>query len=137
MEKKGFTFIEILVVTVLIGVLAAIGIVSFSGINKKARDGKRKSDVEQIRSALEMYRSDNGYYPTTGSLVSGISPGTDPYINDMPETPETGDCTTGSNSYENCYEASPTGCDNTSTYCYGYEIGIPLEVGSSYVKQNP
>lgn len=67
MKKQGFTLIELLVVATIIAVLTALSIVSYININKKSRDTKRKSDIEQIRSALEMYRADNGFYPNVGS----------------------------------------------------------------------
>jgi general secretion pathway protein G len=68
--------LEILVSATIIAILTAIGIVSYSSVNKRSRDVKRKSDLEQVRSALEMYRADNGQYPNIGSgfqLVSGLS----------------------------------------------------------------
>ena len=65
--KKGFTLIEVLVAVTIIAVLVSIGVVSYTSINKRSRDAKRKGDIEQIRSALEMYRADIGYYPNTGS----------------------------------------------------------------------
>lgn len=61
--KKGFTLIEILVAVTIITVLVSIGVVSYASVNKRSRDAKRKGDVEQLRSALEMYRSDIGSYP--------------------------------------------------------------------------
>lgn len=67
MTHQGFTLLELLVTATMIAVLTVIGIVSYSSVNKRSRDVKRKSDVEQIRSALEMFRSDNGYYPENGS----------------------------------------------------------------------
>lgn len=66
-RKQGFTLIEILVAATIIAVLVTIGIVSYASINKRSRDSKRKSDLEQVRSALEMFRSDNGYYPDAGA----------------------------------------------------------------------
>lgn len=69
MKKRrvlGFTMIELLVTTTIIAVLTAIGLVSFRTANMKARDGKRMADVEQIKAALEMYRSDNPTYPVRG-----------------------------------------------------------------------
>ncbi len=92
MKRRGFTLIEILVAATILAVLAAIGLVSYSKVNQRSRDSKRKSDIEQIRSAVEMYRLDMGYYPNTGSgawsnaedlssaLVSTYMPGipTDP-----------------------------------------------------------
>ncbi len=70
MRKRGFTFIEILVSVTIIAVLIAIGVASYASVNRRARDAKRKSDLEQIRSALEQYRADNGQYPATGWVVS-------------------------------------------------------------------
>lgn len=67
MQRRGFTLIEVLVAATIIAVLTAIAMVSYANINKRGRDTKRKSDMEQIRSALEMYRSDTGSYPNTGN----------------------------------------------------------------------
>lgn len=66
-NKRGFSLLEILVSITIIAVLTAIGIVSYASVNKRSRDVKRKSDLEQVRSALEMYRADNGAYPNIGS----------------------------------------------------------------------
>lgn len=60
---RGFTMIELLVVATIIVLLSAIGLVSFSAAGKGARDGKRKADMEQLRSALELYRTAVGTYP--------------------------------------------------------------------------
>ncbi len=65
--KKGFTLIELLIVIAIIGVLAALLMVNFVGVRQRARDAQRKSDLRQIQSALEIYRADNGNYPTTTS----------------------------------------------------------------------
>lgn len=67
-RRKGFTLMELLITVSIIAILIAIGIASYSTINKQSRDTKRKSDIEQIRSALEMYRADHdGAYPSVGS----------------------------------------------------------------------
>lgn len=60
----GFTLVEMLVAASIAALLAAAGMVSFVNANKKARDGRRKSDMEQVRTALELYRTDMGSYPT-------------------------------------------------------------------------
>ena len=65
--KKGFTLMEILIAIAIIAILTAIGIVSYGSINKGARNAKRKSDIGQIQSALELYRSDFGYYPAVNT----------------------------------------------------------------------
>lgn len=67
MKKNGFTLIELLVVIAIIGVLSALLMANFVGVRQRARDAQRKSDLRQIQSALELYRSDNGSYPTYSS----------------------------------------------------------------------
>lgn len=72
--NKGFTFIELLVVVTIIGVLTTIGVVNFQSTNQRARDGKRQADLEQVRTALEIARSDSeaNTYPTdVDALVTG------------------------------------------------------------------
>ncbi len=61
--KKGFTLIELLAVIFIIGVLAAIVIVSLGNARKKARDARRITDLDTIRTALEMYYEDHNIYP--------------------------------------------------------------------------
>lgn len=70
-DCKGFTLIELLVVISLIGILMAISLVAFAQTKKSARDGKRKADLEQIRSALEIYRTDCKTYPLDSTLTFG------------------------------------------------------------------
>lgn len=91
--RKGFTLIEVLVAVTIISVLASIGVVAYTSVNKRARDAKRKGDVEQIRSALEMYRADIGYYPNIGSgswtNASGLStPLVSTYLPAIPSDPK-------------------------------------------------
>ena len=80
----GFTLIELLVVISVIAILAGFGFANYGPSQKRARDGKRKVDLEQIRSALEMYRTDSSTrsYPATGTeqaeLASYLSWPTDP-----------------------------------------------------------
>jgi general secretion pathway protein G len=71
MKKNGFTLIELLVTISIIGVLAALSLFAIDGARKSARDSRRKADLESIRSALEIYKSDCNYYPTLASPPSG------------------------------------------------------------------
>ena len=63
----GFTLIEILVVMAIMAILAAIGIGAFGGVQSKARDAQRKSDLAAFARAVEMFYNDNGRYPVIGS----------------------------------------------------------------------
>lgn len=59
----GFTLLELLVVIMILGILVVIGLRSFMTSQVKARDSKRKNEVEQLTRALELFRNDQGYYP--------------------------------------------------------------------------
>lgn len=62
-HKSGFTLIELLVVITIIGVLATLMIANFSGARARARDSRRKSDLNQLKTALRLYYNDNQAYP--------------------------------------------------------------------------
>lgn len=68
--QKGFTLVELLIVIAIIGVLAALLMSNFIGVRQRARDAQRKSDLKQVQSALELYRSDVGTYPSCTSSAS-------------------------------------------------------------------
>ncbi len=108
--KRGFTFIELLVVVTIIAVLSAIGMISYRSANLKSRDGKRKADLEQLRAALEIYRADNGVYPATGSLASL----TTTYIQAIPNDPMCPNGICGSGFVDYAYTRNTT---TTYTLC--------------------
>jgi prepilin-type N-terminal cleavage/methylation domain-containing protein len=68
-NKSGFTLIELLTVMAIIAILAGMSLFALSGARQNARDTKRKSDLESIRSAVELFKADCGFYP--GSLSYG------------------------------------------------------------------
>lgn len=57
---KGFTIVELLIVIIVIATLAAITIVAYNGIQQRARDTQRKSDVTQITKGLSLWSTDTG-----------------------------------------------------------------------------
>lgn len=90
----GFTLIELLVVISIIGILAALAVVSFSTAQKQARDTERKSDLKQYQTALEAFasRTASGLYPSTGNSVADPSTlcATLGISNSCPQDPKTG-----------------------------------------------
>ena len=88
-SSVGFTLIELLVVISIIGILVSLSLVAFQATKKSARDGRRKADLEQIRSALEMCHSDTGNYPIGDITSLGISIvcGGDTYLAAVPQDP--------------------------------------------------
>lgn len=63
----GFTLVELLVVIAILGILATIGLVTFSSSQMRGRDAQRKSDLKQVSSALEIYYNDYGAYPSASN----------------------------------------------------------------------
>lgn len=61
--RKAFTLVEILIVVVILGILAAIVVPQFTSATEEARTGNLESQVKTIDSALELYRARTGSYP--------------------------------------------------------------------------
>lgn len=78
---KGFTIVELLIVIVVIGILAALVLNAFGNVQAKARDTQRQTDVRSLATALEVYYNNNGQYPSTVILgtaagqLSGVDAG--------------------------------------------------------------
>jgi general secretion pathway protein G len=66
-KKKGFTLIELLVVIFIIGILTAVVLPNLMGARQRARDTRRKQDLEAVKSALRMYYNDDNQYPAANS----------------------------------------------------------------------
>lgn len=65
-NSRGFTIVELLIVIVVIGILAAITIVAYNGAQSRARFSKMQSDVKTLQRYIEAYNATNGSYPSTG-----------------------------------------------------------------------
>ncbi len=63
--RKAFTLIELLVVIVILGILAAIVVPRITGRVDQAKVEATKVQMKAIKDALEQYKLDNGFYPTT------------------------------------------------------------------------
>lgn len=63
--RAGFTLLEVMVVIVILGVLASLVEPNLLGNKEKADRQKAISDIVALENALDMYRLDNGRYPTT------------------------------------------------------------------------
>jgi general secretion pathway protein G len=103
-RKSGFTLVEILIVVIILGILAAIVIPQFTNASEDARQSSAASQLQTIRSAVELYKLQHGdKYPldTAGTgwdwtKLTGTSTGTDgttvgPYLQQVPVNPLNGD----------------------------------------------
>jgi prepilin-type N-terminal cleavage/methylation domain-containing protein len=92
--KSGFTIVELLIVIVVIGTLAAITIVAYNGIQTRGRDSRRSNDISQLKTAIALYKTDNGNYPPacgaddTGCNVSNLASYLSAYIPTIPQDPQ-------------------------------------------------
>lgn len=76
--KKGFTLIELLIVISIIGILAALVITNLNGARERARDVRRKADLDGISKSLRLWYSDNTSFPVstvTGDEIGGTACG--------------------------------------------------------------
>ncbi|MBH98461.1 MAG: type II secretion system protein GspG [Rhodospirillaceae bacterium] len=93
--QRGFTLIEVMVVVVIIGLLAAIVAPNLIGNIDRAAVTRARSDIRSIETALNLYRLDNFRYPNTQqgleALISNpgdsIAPNWKAYLNNIPSDP--------------------------------------------------
>lgn len=103
-NKKGFTLVEILIVVIILGILAAIVVPQFADASDDAKLSNLKSNLQTVRAQLELYRLQHGgnNYPTTvaqltsrtnlaGTAMPADGDSADypygPYLQQMPANP--------------------------------------------------
>ena len=163
-SKKGFTMVELLVVIAIIGILSTVGLASFMSAQMKARDTARKSDLRKIQSALELYRSDNGSYPSpvsnaipastgagcTGAFTKSTTDCSVIYMQVIPTDPKDSPWNSGNYYYvssspysvytlraclENSKDNDKDSCDAGGSGCHGASANCPSD--KYYVLSNP
>ena len=127
-HQAGFTLIEIMVVVVILGVLAALVVPNIMSRPDQAKVTVAQTDIKAISSALEMYRLDNGNYPSSeqGLEALVVAPSGTPearnwnpdgYLSKVPLDP-----------WNNPYQYEQPGTNNTTSYDL-YSLGADARIG--------
>lgn len=147
-KQQGFTIVELLIVIIVIGILATLVLVTFSGIQQSARNTQRQTDIKAVASHLETYNAKNAFYPTADDLNNVTAQ--DPLVagdtwvaenlkgldrestRDPKGTVYTFAGAATSNQYG--YAVTPSGCDNTAgNECTGFSLTY-IEEGTGDTK---
>ncbi|MBU0759987.1 MAG: prepilin-type N-terminal cleavage/methylation domain-containing protein [Candidatus Omnitrophica bacterium] len=67
MNRKGFTLVEVLIVVIIIGILAAIGVPQFANSIEKAKGGEARAGLGHMQTGEKVYFAENEYYSTNTS----------------------------------------------------------------------
>jgi prepilin-type N-terminal cleavage/methylation domain-containing protein len=142
-NDKGFTIVELLIVIVVIGILAALVVTTFTGIQQRARNTERQTDIKAIHGQVEAYYAQNGRYPTLDNLNDAAfrtanMKGLDvEALKDPKGSASTLAATAAANVYSYAVTASGGGaCDNSTADCAAYTLTATNEGGGTYTKTN-
>lgn len=145
-NNKAFTLIELLVVVSIISLLSSIVMSSLNSARAKARDTRRIEDLRQIRTALELFYDDYGYYPQSGcgwdcngyrlsynnTSWNDLAADLQPYMSKLPVDPINSSCSPWTTNNENCFSYA-YGNVGRNTSRVQYDLTARLEdKGSPY-----
>ena len=90
-SRRAFTLVEMLLVITIIGILAALVVPKMMGRSEQARQAAARADISSIKTALDAFEVDNGYYPK--NIMDLIQAPQDvknwhgPYLDKVPQDP--------------------------------------------------
>ena len=82
-NKKGFTLIELLIVIAIIGILATLAVVAFTGVQQRSRDSKRVADIRAVVSAFASASQDGMYICIAGACGTAPANNTTYLVSDL------------------------------------------------------
>ncbi|MCG3136742.1 MAG: hypothetical protein HJJLKODD_00578 [Phycisphaerae bacterium] len=138
MKKNAFSLVELVIVIVIIGIIAAIAVPRFSSATDSANRGNVKASLEVMRNALDLYKAEINFWPSNPTALTTTTTTTTPngtvygpYIRVFPTnptlnttgvkiitstaTPATSDCTTTQGWIYNSSNGEVWGCDGSTT----------------------
>lgn len=128
MPKNGFTIVELLIVVVIIGVLSTLGLTTYSSVQQKARDTKRRADIDAIAKVMESkYDIKHATYTLTDLAAGFVN-------NQLPVPPQDNDYVVSSDgkafvacskldnapatlTHQQCVDSISTGANKQYCYC--------------------
>jgi general secretion pathway protein G len=153
-KQSGFTIVELLIVIVIIGILAGLVITTFVGIQQRARNSERQTDINSVSSQLEGYFAKSSGYPTLTDLnTAAWRTGNEIKVGDAekafadPSNSTLNTLVAAVTAGRYSYVPTPTGCESptdnagassgTATPCTGYTLTAVQEgSGGNYVKNS-
>lgn len=122
-NTRGFSFVEMIIVVAIIATLATLVVISIQSARISGRDSRRLSDINEIRSALNLYYSKYSQYPT--AIIPGqiFSVNSITYLEKVPSNPQpyTDGACTDTNPSDYAYTQTSSGLSYTLTFCLGYK----------------
>lgn len=144
LKQQGFTIVELLIVIVVIGILAALVVTTFTGIQQRARNTERQTDVKAVHGQLEAWYASNGAYPAMAQVNDSTWRGTNMKGLDAealkdPKGSSQAVCATAS---ATCYgyavfqSDGSTACTTAALDCAVYTLTANYEGGGTFSKTN-
>src|SRR3989338_5141317 len=134
-KSKAFTLIELLVVISIIAILITIIIATFGTTQQKARDSRRKTDLDAFKKALQLFKSDTKGSSKYPSVINDNALVTPKYIKEILQDPSLSTVNGGNyiynafqgNGTSNCTPSADTTTDASNGNCETYKLTACLE----------
>jgi general secretion pathway protein G len=143
-KQSGFTIVELLIVIIVIGILATLVLVTFTGVQQKARNTQRQTDIKAVASHLETFNANNSMYPTFANMndATWVAANLKGLDKESTRDPNGSSYQFAASSTTNQYGYAPTkddgsACDNTTgNECAKFTLTYTEEGGSQKTVTN-